>query len=93
MLFDYLANRLNGPKAADADLRIELRFTNTKEHFLLAVKQGVLSYFRDCNGAKPQTTVTLTRAALNEVRKARRPRRTPRQQVGSRALGARLAQL
>jgi alkyl sulfatase BDS1-like metallo-beta-lactamase superfamily hydrolase len=71
MLLGYLAIRLNGPKAADADLRIELRielrFTDTQERYLLVAKHGVLIYFRDRNGAKPQTTVTLTRATLNEI--------------------------
>ena len=67
MLLDYLAIRLNGPKAADADLRIELRFTDTKEQYLLVVKHGVLNYFRDHKAAKPQTTVTVARATLNAI--------------------------
>jgi alkyl sulfatase BDS1-like metallo-beta-lactamase superfamily hydrolase len=67
MLLDYLAIRLNGPKAADVNLRIELQLTDTKERYLLVVKNGVLNYFRDHKDAKPQTTVTLTRATLNEV--------------------------
>jgi alkyl sulfatase BDS1-like metallo-beta-lactamase superfamily hydrolase len=67
MLLDYLAIRLNGPKAADADLRIELRFTDTKERYLLVVKYGVLNYFRDHKAAKPQTTVTVARATLNAI--------------------------
>jgi alkyl sulfatase BDS1-like metallo-beta-lactamase superfamily hydrolase len=67
MLLDYLAIRLNGLKAAGSDLRIELRFTDTQERYLLVVKHGVLNYFRDHKDAKSQTTVTLTRATLNEI--------------------------
>jgi alkyl sulfatase BDS1-like metallo-beta-lactamase superfamily hydrolase len=45
MFFDYLAVGLNGEKAADVDMTIELEFTDRGEQWLLEISNGVLRYY------------------------------------------------
>jgi alkyl sulfatase BDS1-like metallo-beta-lactamase superfamily hydrolase len=47
MLFDLLSVRLNGPEAADEDLSLNLRFTDSGRDFALRVANGVLNYRPD----------------------------------------------
>ncbi len=44
MLFDALAIRVDGPRAWDERLTIDLRFTDTEAHFRLLLANGVLTY-------------------------------------------------
>jgi alkyl sulfatase BDS1-like metallo-beta-lactamase superfamily hydrolase len=67
LLFDFLAVRLDGPRAtaAGAEFGIALDFTDTDEHFLLKVKNGVLNHRSGKDGFDGDVTVTLTREILN----------------------------
>lgn len=63
-LFDYLAIRLNGPRAADKDITLNFVFTDTGENYEVAVRHGVLNYHARL-AEKPDATLTLSRADLN----------------------------
>ena len=63
----YLAVRLNGPKAAAARWHFDLVFTDLDERYLLEVGNGVLNATKGASAAQPTATVTLTRPALDAV--------------------------
>jgi alkyl sulfatase BDS1-like metallo-beta-lactamase superfamily hydrolase len=63
----YLAVRLNGPKAASVRYAFDLVFTDLDERYLLEVGNGVLNATKDATAASPTATVTLTRPALDAV--------------------------
>lgn len=65
-IFDFLAIRLNGPKAAGRELTLNFKFTDTKQDYTLKLKNGVLNYFAKLSD-KPDATYTLTRADLDDV--------------------------
>ena len=67
MFLDYLAVRLNGPKAADRAYVFDLAFTDLGARYLLEVGNGVLNYTKDAVPGSPTATVTLTRAALDAI--------------------------
>ncbi len=65
-IFDYLAIRLNGPKAAGKVLTLNFRFTDTNQDYTLQLKNGVLNAFPKL-ADKPDATYSLTRADLDNV--------------------------
>jgi alkyl sulfatase BDS1-like metallo-beta-lactamase superfamily hydrolase len=65
--FDLLAVRLIGPQAADKELAFNASFTDTGERYTLVVENGVLNYARGKHLAEADATLTMTRAALNEI--------------------------
>jgi len=65
-LFDYLAIRLNGPKAVGKTITINFRFPDLDEDYALALKNGVLNYRRKL-ADKPDATFTLRRDDLDAV--------------------------
>ncbi|MGB7159720.1 MAG: alkyl sulfatase dimerization domain-containing protein [Tepidisphaeraceae bacterium] len=65
-LFDFMAIRLDGPRASGKQATINFTFTDTKEDYALTLKNGVLNY-RTKLADKPDATFTLTRADLNDV--------------------------
>jgi alkyl sulfatase BDS1-like metallo-beta-lactamase superfamily hydrolase len=67
MFLDYLAVRLNGPKAADRAYVFDLAFTDLGARYLLEVGNGVLNYTKDVVPGHPTATVTLTRLALDAI--------------------------
>lgn len=67
MYLDYLAIRLNGPEAAGTTLRINAVFTDLDVTYALLVDNGVLNYFEDLPDPDASATLTLTRAALDDV--------------------------
>jgi alkyl sulfatase BDS1-like metallo-beta-lactamase superfamily hydrolase len=67
MLFDYLAVRLNGPKAAGRKLVLNLDFQDPKTAYVLTIENGVLNYARGRRDPKADATITLSKAALNAV--------------------------
>jgi alkyl sulfatase BDS1-like metallo-beta-lactamase superfamily hydrolase len=67
MLFDYLAVRLNGPKASGKNLVLNLNFTDPKSQYVLTVKNGVLNYARDRQDPKADATITLSKATLDAI--------------------------
>jgi alkyl sulfatase BDS1-like metallo-beta-lactamase superfamily hydrolase len=67
LLFDYMAVRLNGPKAEGRSISIGFRFTDTAEEYLLTLENGVLNHTAGKRNRTPDTDLTLTRAALNDI--------------------------
>ena len=68
-IFDSMAVRLDGPRAAAHRLLLRWEFTDTDEVWTLLVGNGVLTPMRgDAPGAEsPQLTLRLERATLNQV--------------------------
>ncbi|MGT2458066.1 alkyl/aryl-sulfatase [Cupriavidus basilensis] len=56
MLFNYMAVRLNGPKAAGKHLVLNVGLTDLNQQYALEVKHGVLNYFPK---AMPKADVSL----------------------------------
>lgn len=66
MMFDYLAVRLNGPKAAGKKIALNVDFTDLKKQYGLTVENGVLNYV---DGTIPNADagLKLTKATMNEI--------------------------
>jgi linear primary-alkylsulfatase len=67
MLLDFLAVRLNGPKAAEKSYEFDLNLTDLDQSYLLEVGNGVLNYTVGVSSADPTSTVTTTRSAIDAV--------------------------
>jgi alkyl sulfatase BDS1-like metallo-beta-lactamase superfamily hydrolase len=67
MFFDQVAVRLNGPKAADKKVVLNLDVTDLGEQYVLTVEHGVLNYAGGRQAADADVTVTLTRKALDAL--------------------------
>jgi alkyl sulfatase BDS1-like metallo-beta-lactamase superfamily hydrolase len=67
MFFDLLAVRLIGPNAAGKTLVFNANFTDIGEQYLLVVENCVLNYAKGKQSAEADATLTMTRAALNEI--------------------------
>ncbi len=67
MFFDLLAVRLIGPKAEGKVITLNAIFTDINERYLLTVENGVLNYAKGKQSAQADATVTMTRAALDEI--------------------------
>ena len=65
-IFDFLAIRLDGPRAAGKDITLNFKFTDTKQNYTLKLKNGVLNHFEKLSD-KPDATYTLTRTDLDNV--------------------------
>jgi len=63
-LLDSLSVRLNGPKAGDRYIALNIEITDTKEHFLLTVENAVLHHFPDKQDAKADASLSLTRGTF-----------------------------
>jgi alkyl sulfatase BDS1-like metallo-beta-lactamase superfamily hydrolase len=67
MFLQYMAVRLNGPKAADRAYVFDLRFTDLGERYLLEVENGVLNVTKDVAAEAPTATISMTRAAMDAI--------------------------
>jgi alkyl sulfatase BDS1-like metallo-beta-lactamase superfamily hydrolase len=65
MLFDYLAVRMNGPKAAGKKLGLNIAFTDLKKEYGLAVENAVLNHGKPL--AQADARVTLSKATLDAI--------------------------
>lgn len=65
LFFDYLAMKLNGPKAAGKHIVLNLDFTDVNERYLLEMSNGVLNHTPERHDAKADASVTMTRVALS----------------------------
>jgi alkyl sulfatase BDS1-like metallo-beta-lactamase superfamily hydrolase len=74
LFFDYLGVRLNGPKAAGQTMTINWNFTDTGERYALVLENAALNHTANKQVQDADATVTLTRAAFNEVMVGGRPR-------------------
>ncbi|MEG1042945.1 MAG: alkyl sulfatase dimerization domain-containing protein, partial [Pseudomonas sp.] len=67
MFLDFLAIHLNGPKVGDKQYTYNLEFPDTKEKYLLTVKNGVMNYALNKHDDKADGTVTLNRTTLDDI--------------------------
>ena len=67
MFLDFLAIRLNGPKAADRAYTFDLRLTDLGRTFLIEVEHGVLNYTEGATAESPTAALTLERAAIDRL--------------------------
>jgi alkyl sulfatase BDS1-like metallo-beta-lactamase superfamily hydrolase len=65
MLFDYLAIRLNGPRAAGQKIGLNVEFTDLGKKYGLQVENAVLNHGKPL--AQPDVTLTTTKAALDAI--------------------------
>lgn len=63
ILFDFAAVHIDGEGAADADIRLDLVFTDRGETWTMWVRNGVLNA-RPGASSEPQATITGPKAAL-----------------------------
>ena len=66
-LFDAMASRMNGERAAAVDLVLGWDFTDTGEKCTLTVLNGAMSSVDGRISEQAQATVTTTRATLDSV--------------------------
>jgi alkyl sulfatase BDS1-like metallo-beta-lactamase superfamily hydrolase len=68
-LFDSIAIRVDGPRAAGTRLVIGWQFTDSGDKYTLLLANGVLTYFRGeaPGGEQPGVTFTLTRPVLERL--------------------------
>lgn len=65
MLFDYLAVRLNGPKAAGKKIALNIDFTDLKKRYGLTVENAVLNHGVPLAAA--DATLTMSKATLDAI--------------------------
>ncbi|UJJ32402.1 alkyl sulfatase dimerization domain-containing protein [Halopseudomonas maritima] len=65
MLFDYLAVRLNGPKAAGKQMSFNIAFTDLDKRYGLTLENAVLNYGKPVEEA--DATLTLAKSTLDKV--------------------------
>ncbi|MDG2308462.1 MAG: alkyl sulfatase dimerization domain-containing protein [Candidatus Binatia bacterium] len=73
MIFDSMAVRLNGPKAADQRISVNFDFTDTGEKFVLRVENGALSHTPNKQLGGADATMRLKRTALDALILGRTP--------------------
>ncbi len=66
-LFDVLAIRIDGPRAGELRLSFNWIFTDTDEHHVLMLSNGVLIHSANRQDPHADATVVVERAALNEL--------------------------
>ena len=65
LLFDFLAVRLNGPKAWGKKIGINMSFTDINKRYGLAVENGVLNYGKPLES--PDVSLALTKSTLDAI--------------------------
>ncbi len=73
MIFDSMAVRLNGPRAAGKNLSVNFDFTDTEEKYVLRVVDGVLSHTPNTQVDSADATMRIKRTALDDLILGRRP--------------------
>ena len=67
LMFDYLGSRLDGPKAADQSLTLNVVFPDTKQKYLLEIANGVLNHTANAQSEDAGATITMSRETLNNI--------------------------
>lgn len=67
LFFDYLAMKLNGPKADGKHIVLNFDFTDTKDKYMIEMTNGVLNHSADKQAEQADATITLTRVTLNQI--------------------------
>lgn len=73
MIFDSMAVRLDGPRAADHDLLVNFDFPDTGEQYAVRIANGVLNYSRGALSPDASATLRVKRTALDDLILGRRP--------------------
>jgi alkyl sulfatase BDS1-like metallo-beta-lactamase superfamily hydrolase len=66
MLLDYLAVRLDGPKAAGKKIALNITFPDLKQQYGVTVENAVLNYSRRAN-TKPDVAIALSTDTLHKI--------------------------
>jgi alkyl sulfatase BDS1-like metallo-beta-lactamase superfamily hydrolase len=66
MMFDYMAVRLNGPKAAGRKLTLNIDFTDLGKQYALTVENGVLNYSAALD-PRADATLTIAKQQLDRI--------------------------
>ncbi|MGW4098961.1 alkyl/aryl-sulfatase [Mycobacterium sp. NPDC004974] len=66
MMFDYLGVRLNGPKAAGKNIKLNVTFDDLKKDYTLIVENGVLNYAPGKVG-DANASLTLSKETMNQI--------------------------
>ena len=64
---DYLAVRVNGPKAAGKTMTFNVEMPDKKERFVIYIENGVMNYTLGKHVDKPDATITLNRTVLDDI--------------------------
>jgi alkyl sulfatase BDS1-like metallo-beta-lactamase superfamily hydrolase len=64
---DYLAVRLNGPKAAGKIMTFNVDMPDRKQKFVIYVENGVMNYTLGKQVDNPDATITLNRSVLDDI--------------------------
>ena len=67
LIFDGLAVRLNGPKAAGRSLTVNWHFTDTGERYVLSLENAVLNHAAGKQAQDADCSVKLTRILFNDL--------------------------
>jgi alkyl sulfatase BDS1-like metallo-beta-lactamase superfamily hydrolase len=67
MVLQYLATRVDGPKAANKDLEINLAFSDSGERYYVTLKNGVMNYSPEMQSEDADVTYTLTRKTFDQI--------------------------
>lgn len=70
MMFDYLAVRLNGTKAAGKNIKLNVTFDDMKKDYTLFVENGVLNYAPGKIG-DANASLTLSKETMNQIQMGR----------------------
>ena len=64
MFFDYMGVKLNGPSAANQDLTLNFKFTDSGDQYRVTVANGVLNHKSATQSPDADATISLTRQGL-----------------------------
>lgn len=67
MLFDYLAIKLNGPKAAQTPLLFDIKLPDIQQVYTIEIKNGVLHARKALISKPSKTQISITRSDLNQL--------------------------
>jgi alkyl sulfatase BDS1-like metallo-beta-lactamase superfamily hydrolase len=65
--FDFLAMKLDGPKAAGQHIALNFDFPDTKEKYMVEMVNGVLNHTPGRQAKNADATITLSRETLNQI--------------------------
>lgn len=66
MMLEYMGMHLNSDKAAGKTMQINWKQADSKDQYALTVQNSVLLYKKDKPYDKPNCTITMSRATLDE---------------------------
>jgi alkyl sulfatase BDS1-like metallo-beta-lactamase superfamily hydrolase len=67
MIFDYMAIRLNGPKADGKVITLNMIFPDVHQQYIVQLKNSVLNYYANKQSATADATITLDRSTLDNL--------------------------